>query len=106
MNSDQITALTSRAVMAALGDDATYMPLIGSVRTVRVFQRRPQRVIEGLGVSRLVNDGCIIEIERASLSVDPQPGDKLRIGNRVLIVKSACPSGASTVAWELNCDAS
>ncbi len=105
MNTDRLAALAARAVAVALGDDATYLPLIGAVRTVRVFQRRPQQVIDGLGLTRLTNEGCIIEIERDAVAVDPQPGDKLTIGARTLIVKSARTSGASSVVWELNCDA-
>lgn len=103
MNTDRLAALAARAVAVALGDDATYLPLIGAVRTVRVFQRRPQQVIDGLGMTRLLNDGCIIEIERALLSADPQPGDKLTIGAHTLLVRSVHQIGASAVVWALDC---
>lgn len=106
MSSDDLAALAMDAVLDVLGDDAVYLPLVGPIRTIRVFLRRPDRVIDGLGVTRLVNDGRIVEVERAALAVDPQPGDKLRIGPKVLLVRAARPSGVACAIWELDCDAS
>lgn len=102
MNTDELAALTCDAVMGVLGDTATYHPIVGQVRTVRVFLRRPERVIAGFSDTRQVNDGRIIEIERAELSVDPQPGDKITVGGGEYKVRSAKPM-SSAVAWELDC---
>lgn len=104
MNSDGLAALAMGAVLDVLGDDATYLPRVGAVRPVRVFLRRPERVIDGLGMTRLVNDGQLVEIERTALSVDPQPGDKLRVQGKLLTVRSARPAGSSTAIWELSCE--
>lgn len=104
MNTDELAALAMAAVLEGLGDAATYLPRVGAVRPASVFLRRPERVIDGLGVTRLSNEGQIVEIERAALAVDPQPGDQLRVQGKLLTVKSARPAGASAAIWELSCE--
>jgi len=102
MNTDELAALTCDAVMGVLGDTATYHPVVGQVRTVRVFLRRPERVIAGFSDTRQVNEGRIIEIERVALSVNPQPGDKITVAGAEYKVRSSKPT-SSAVVWELDC---
>lgn len=104
MNTDTLAKLVSDVVMGTLGDTAKYYPCVGAVRNVQVFLRRPERVIPGLADTRLENTGCVIEIQRSQLTVDPQKGDKLQVQEKTYRVKSAKPT-ASSVLWELSCDA-
>jgi len=97
-----IAAIATGAVMRVLGDTGLYLPCVGQVSMVRVFLRRPERIISGFEGTKLNNDGRIIEIERAQLTVDPQPNDKIKVDNIIYMVRSAKPT-SSNIVWELDC---
>jgi hypothetical protein len=73
------------ATFAALGVDATYMPVGGEPVPVRVIARRPDAIV-GFGETRIHAETATFEL-RASEIPNPRPGDQITVGGDTFVIQ-------------------
>lgn len=104
MNVAEIFTLVTDVVMSEMGDDGTYYPIVGEPVAVRVFIRRNEPLLNGLGVTGLRSEGRLLEIRKSDLLIAPQAGDAINIGGEFIWrVRSAHSKDAAEVVWILDC---
>lgn len=90
MSADALADLVAAATFQALGVDATWQPMMGAARTVRLVPRSGDRLLAGLAGGQQVHHGLLAEVAASALPTgSPAEGDALIVGECRYRVRSA-----------------
>jgi hypothetical protein len=70
------------AILEQLGELVTYYPVIGKSQELRIFPKKKDNIMGGLGANLLETDGRIIEVHAYNLFTEPQVNDMFDIQNK------------------------
>lgn len=99
----ELAAMAVAACAAALGESATYSPVVGAPKVVNVFRRSAEQIIDGLNATMHRHDGALFEVAAAALAEAPKAGDSVVCSDGTWRVRSVARKDPLALVWTLDC---